>query len=460
MKNWNRLAFAFVFWATTFASLCFGVAEQETVHAVNCPQHVLIAREAMLRSGTVSVGMLDAASSGEYLPAAFRSLGLEVKMLHSVPASEQPTWYGKLAEPDLVHQGNIQATAAKLRAMEVGIIAHGTDKAFKLASQLSNLLGAPNVDGAMGDIIRDKYLQNRFLAKLGIPVPDTLATDNLKNMLGWLEQHGKFPVVVKPLDSSGSDGLHICDTLAQVKEAFENLYLKRNVDGNINHMVLIQEFMEGPEFVVDFASSAGIHLLTDVWEYHKKEVTVVGGAKAHIRSHNNLIPISLANEDMIRYCVRILNAFKYWFGASHFEVMLTTSGPRLVELNPRLAGAKLPKFVVEAGGWSPALIAAEGMARPDLFRQRLTQVAPAYNPGRLVRLISTQAGKIAYVKNLDIVQSLLSYKSHDFKGVGDEIEFTTNVMTCRGKIFLSHSNPQQIEDDMEIIRSLDFFVLQ
>jgi D-alanine-D-alanine ligase-like ATP-grasp enzyme len=460
MNNWNRLAFAFCFWVTAASSLCFGVAEYETAHAVNCPRHILIAREAMLRSGTTAVGMLDAASSGEYLPAAFRSLGLNVKMLHSVPASEQPSWYGKLADPDLIHQGDLQATAAKLHAMQVGIIAHGTDKAFPLASQLSNLLGAPNVDGAMGDIIRDKYLQNRFLADLGIPVPDTLATNKLADMVGWLEKHEKFPVVVKPLDSSGSDGLHICTTRSQVIQAFNDLYLKRNVDGNINHMVLIQEFMEGPEFVVNFASSAGIHLLTDVWEYHKREVTVGGGAKAHIRSHNDLIPLSKANEDMIRYCIQILNAFKYWFGASHFEVMLTKNGPRLVELNPRLAGAKLPKFVVEAGGWSPALVAAEGMARPELFRKRLTQVAPKYNPGRLVRLISTQAGKIAYVKNLDIVQSLLSYKSHDLKGVGDEIEFTKNVMTCPGKIFLSHPNPQQIEDDMEIIRSLDFFVLQ
>jgi D-alanine-D-alanine ligase-like ATP-grasp enzyme len=460
MNNWNRLAFAFAFWISASASLCFGVAEYETAHAINCPQHVLMAREAMLRSGTTAVGMLDAASSGEYLPAAFRSLGLEVKMVHSVPASEQPTWYGKLAQPDLVHQGDLQATANKLHAMQVGIIAHGTDKAFQLASQLSNLLGVPNVDAAMSDIIRDKYKQNRFLAKLGIPVPDTFATNKLQDMLTWQEEHGKYPVVVKPLDSSGSDGLHICENRGQVIAAFEKLYLKRNVDGNINYMVIIQEYMEGPEFVVNFASSAGVHLLTDVWEYHKKEVTVAGGAKAHIRSHNDLIAISQANEEMVRYCIRILNAFKYWFGASHFEVMLTALGPRLVELNPRLAGARLPQYVAEAGGWPPALIAAESLARPELFRQRLTQAAPVYQPGRLVRLISTEAGKIAYVKNLDVVKSLLSYKSHDFKGVGAEIEFTQNVMTCPGKVFLSHPNPQQIENDMEIIRSLDFFVLE
>jgi D-alanine-D-alanine ligase-like ATP-grasp enzyme len=460
MKHWNRLAFAFSFWAIAASPLCFGVAEYQFAPAVNCPQQVLIAREAILRSGTTAVGMLDAASSGEYLPAAFQSLGLEVKMLHSVPASEQPSWYGKLAAPDFVHQGDLQATVSELRSMRVGIIAHGTDKAFKLASELSHELGAPNVDASMSDIIRDKYRQNRFLAKLGIPVPDTFATDQLQQMLDWQIKHGKFPVVVKPLDSSGSDGLHICENIDQVVKAFQKLYLKRNVDGNINHMLIIQEFMEGPEFVVNFASSAGVHLLTDVWEYHKKEVTVVGGAKAHIRSHNDLIALSQANEEMVRYCIRILNAFKYWFGASHFEVMLTANGPRLVELNPRLAGARLPQYVAEAGGWPPALIAAEGLARPGLFRQRLTQVAPVYQPGRLVRLISTQAGKIAYVKNLDTVKSLLSYKSHDFKGVGAEIEFTQNVMTCPGKIFLSHLNPQQIEDDMEIIRSLDFFVLE
>jgi hypothetical protein len=446
------LSFCFSFWLTPgarAADFAYGAAFD-----LGCPEHILDSRRQSNLQQAQSVVMIDEASSGALLPEAFRSLGLQVVRVQSTVTP--PKWYGQLAPPHYLYDGNLDHLAESLRPLGIRAVAHGTDLSSGLSNLLSHKLGAPNVAMQFSSILRDKYEQNRYLASLGLPVPDTFATDDLDRMLEWLNKHGKFPVVVKPLDSSGSDGIHICSTEAQVREAFSALYGKPNVDGNINSRLIIQEFLQGRELVVNFASSGGVHLLTDVWEYHKQVVHKTGGSTAHIRSHNELLPLSQVDPAVIQYCLNILQAFEYWYGASHFEVMLTEAGPRLVELNPRLAGAQLPRLVHEAGGWHPALLTAEALARPELFKKRLeSKTRPEYQPGRMVRLISKQHGTIVEVKHLDKIQALASYKSHRIREAGWEIRPTVDLGSCPGTIFLSHSDTSQLERDMHTIRELE-----
>jgi biotin carboxylase len=48
----------------------------------------------------------------------------------------------------------------------------------------------------------------------------------------------------------------------------------------------------------------------------------------------------------------LLDAVGFDWGATHIELMLTDEGPRLVEINPRLVGAKIPRLVSQALGRS------------------------------------------------------------------------------------------------------------
>ena len=41
----------------------------------------------------------------------------------------------------------------------------------------------------------------------------------------------------------------------------------------------------------------------------------------------------------------VLDAVGFDWGATHTELMLTIDGPRLIEVNPRLVGAKIPRVV-------------------------------------------------------------------------------------------------------------------
>jgi biotin carboxylase len=61
-------------------------------------------------------------------------------------------------------------------------------------------------------------------------------------------------MVVKPTLSAGSDDVFLCNDTDECLTAFNRILGKVNGLGNINAEVLVQEFMEGKEYVIDQVS--------------------------------------------------------------------------------------------------------------------------------------------------------------------------------------------------------------
>lgn len=56
-----------------------------------------------------------------------------------------------------------------------------------------------------------------------------------------------YPVVLKPTDSAGSDGVKLCHNFDEAKTHFEYLLTVEAVNGGYNTEVLCQEFLRGKE---------------------------------------------------------------------------------------------------------------------------------------------------------------------------------------------------------------------
>ena len=68
-----------------------------------------------------------------------------------------------------------------------------------------------------------------------------------------------FQVVVKPVESAGSDDVTLCTSMDHVKQAFGNIQGKINGLGLENKATLVQEYLHGTEYVVDIVSRNGHH---------------------------------------------------------------------------------------------------------------------------------------------------------------------------------------------------------
>ena len=75
-----------------------------------------------------------------------------------------------------------------------------------------------------------------------------------------------MPVIVKPVESAGSDGVMLCQTKEDAQAHFELLLRSQRKVGSQSASVLVQEFLKGDEYVVDHVSRDGVHKTVMIWK--------------------------------------------------------------------------------------------------------------------------------------------------------------------------------------------------
>ena len=79
-----------------------------------------------------------------------------------------------------------------------------------------------------------------------------------------------FQVIIKPIRSAGSDNVYLCKSREDLRQKFELIMGAQNQLGMSNEALVVQEYLQGKEYVVDSVSRNGKHKIVAVWEYDKR----------------------------------------------------------------------------------------------------------------------------------------------------------------------------------------------
>lgn len=166
-----------------------------------------------------------------------------------------------LAEVDQVSDG-LAETAALIRQQtgDRPIIAclAGGEAGVTFADALSEYLQLRTNGTSIANRC-DKKMQQELIRQHGLrSVRQAGGTDFSRDVEAFLTLEG-FPVVLKPNESAGSDGVKLCHSLAEARAHFEVLMTSQLVNGGECPSVLCQEFLQGKEYVVDHVSRDGVH---------------------------------------------------------------------------------------------------------------------------------------------------------------------------------------------------------
>ena len=295
------------------------------------------------------VVVVDPYSTGCLIVKEIQSRGYAVICLWTRGFSDEmkthvPMSCGKISYLKEVTEGDnlgettreLYKAAEKLRI--VGCIAGG-EAGVDTADVLSERLQV-RTNGAQGIFAnrRDKKVQQELIRDAGIRSIRQAAGKQWSDVEEFLKNE-TFPVVLKPTDSAGTDGVKLCHTFEEAKEHFHQLFEVEAVNGGFNTEVLCQEFLRGKEYVVDTASRDGTHKVTAVWVYDKRPAN--GAAFVYY----GMVPVESNSAEaklVVPYIKRVLDALEMKNGAGHGEVILTPSGPCLVEMNCRAHGKQGP----------------------------------------------------------------------------------------------------------------------
>jgi hypothetical protein len=366
------------------------------------------------------------------------------------------------------HKGDLAETVSQITQLKskwnILGCTPGCETGVELADALSEALGLRTNGTTLSDCRRNKFMMNDQVRKNNVPSVLQQRASTIEQVNKFIKSFGStFKLVIKPVASAGSDNVYVCRTPDEIRQRFEEIIGAENLLGAHNKEVVIQEFLEGKEYVVDTVSRDGVHKCVAVWEYDKRQANgrdfVYFGAR--LKSGNE--PRA---QELIKYQFKVLNALGINNGAGHAEVMYTPHGPRLVEVGARCHGAEGNWVPIsnKCYGYSQVKVLVDCFLDPEAFE--LTPTYPMLGEffGAKCDLVSRVDGKLIRMPRLDEVKALKTYFGMDILvKPGTRIRKTIDCITTPGSIRLCGQDKHDVEADFSRIREMEeenFFVVE
>ncbi|MDR0759250.1 MAG: ATP-grasp domain-containing protein [Treponema sp.] len=264
--------------------------------------------------------------------ALAREMGLETVVVDGDPQAIRASWADRFEHIDLKDKEGIEALARSLQkeGRLGGIMTAGTDFSATVA-WVAQRLGLPGIPYEAALNASDKERMRLSFRAAGIPTPQFVVLQDLPGRDFSLPF--AYPAVVKPVDNMGGRGCRRINSREDMEAAVPDA-IRFSRSGR----VIVEEFLDGPEFSVDALVCQG-------------EITICGLADRHIffppyfieMGHTMPAALDSNSADILLEAfkdgVRALGlAGKDSFGAAKGDLKLTSRGPRIGEIAARLSG--------------------------------------------------------------------------------------------------------------------------
>ncbi|MCM1157260.1 MAG: ATP-grasp domain-containing protein [Bacteroidales bacterium] len=208
-----------------------------------------------------------------------------------------------------------------------GVISIASDLASITVNYVAEKLGLVGNGIESSTISTNKYLMRQAFERGGDPSPKYYCSDELtEEMVAKL----KLPLIVKPVDRSGSRGITKITDKAKLREA-----IRIAKEQSFDKKAVVEEFVEGEEYSVEYVSYKGKHYFLAMT---KKYTT---GAP-HFIETGHMQPSGVEGEQLEQVKAVVehaLNTLGIKYGASHSEVKIDEMGNiRIIEIGGRMGG--------------------------------------------------------------------------------------------------------------------------
>lgn len=216
-----------------------------------------------------------------------------------------------------------------------GITSFSLESALPTVIYVAQNMGLVSNSFECLELTKNKFTQRETFNKVGLPVPKYQKTSSFDD---FDPTKFKFPIIVKPVDSGGSQGVVKLDNTINLDEALSNaINISRTGEA------IIEEYIDGREFSVEYLSYNGVHYFIQITD------KVTSGAPNFIETQHHQpanIDSNLAN-NIKRIVETALTALKITNSPSHTELKLNSKGDiYIIEIGARMGGDNITSDLV------------------------------------------------------------------------------------------------------------------
>lgn len=329
-----------------------------------------------------------------------------------------------------------------------GVVAYASDPAAPTAAYVCEKLGLPTSPYKSVEILSKKHLFRKYLAEHGFNVPMARSYKTFEEAEKEIDEF-QLPVMVKPVDSSGSKGINKLTDKSQLKAFVEDA-----LSYSRDKIFLIEEFIvkKGPQISGDAFSVDGklvFHCLGNEFYSTKvdKDFAPLGECWPTVMPKD---VIDTLEADL----QRLITSLGMKSNAYNVEAIYGEDGKvYILELGARSGGSLIPQVTALATGVDmvPYVIkAALGEDCSDL------KMAPVKGFWSNYMAHANKTGKYAGIEYEESFKKnhLVDYVT-DTK-MGDPVHKYRDAQDCVGELILKYDNREQMD---KVIENMDKYVL-
>ncbi len=360
-------------------------------------------------------------------------------------------------EFDMIYEKDtFEETLEEVRKVNPILIVPGNERGVVLAARLSHELGLLGNSIENLDAMTLKNEMHKRLAQRGLRSIKGKVIHSLDEALEFYDSENLGEVVIKPTYSAGSASVRICLNRNEMIESINQLFDEVNYYGDELEELLIQERINGIEYIVNTVTHKGIHRVTLVWKYNK--VKTSEGAIVY-DSCETVNELSLGEAEMVEYAYKVADALEIQYGPVHGEYMIDEKGPVLIEVNCRPCGGSMPaEFLDRISGQHETDSILDSYLKPKCFFDELRKKYILHAHGTLKFFITPKNMVVRSSPIVNIDKKLKAF--HDSSLVNATyhdmfFQKTEDLTTAAGYVFLINEDKADVDHDLNFLRDVE-----
>ena len=358
---------------------------------------------------------------------------------------------------DMIYEGETyEETLKAVRKADPALIIPGCEEGVDLGTRLANDMGLISNSYENIGAMTLKHKMHERLAEKGLRHIRGKVIKSVEEAVEFYDSESLKEVVIKPIRSAASTNVRICLDKQEMIESIEELFDHKGFFGGKIQELLLQERINGDEYIVNTVSHKGHHRVTLIWKYSK--IKTAEGAMIYdtVETVNEL---GIAEAEMIEYAYKVADAIGIEYGPVHGEYMIDNEGPVLIEVNCRPCGGGMPaKFLDEISGQHETDSILDSYLKPERFKQKAMQRYRLSAHGALKMFIVPEDIIAKSTPMTSISPNLKSYYKAEFAEIPEDGIFyvkTEDLISTCGIIFLVNESNEVLQDDINFLRSLE-----
>lgn len=328
-----------------------------------------------------------------------------------------------------------------------GVIHPCSEVSMAVMGRINDELGLSGISREQAICATNKHLMRKAFEKGNAPSPKSILAQDAEDAWSRLQNEFDTDAILKPSRNSGSRGI------AKVSRNMDKGDFIRAYDEALSesrdHSVLIEQFIEGPEFSIEMIVWQGeIHVLTVT----DKKTT---GAPHFVElGHNQPSCFSDTDVETLKAAaVAGVRALGVNNCACHAEAKLMNGKAYLMEVGARLGGDFISTELTHLSTGIDMVAAAIDVAlgvEPDLSAKEEPK-------GVCIRYFCPKPGKLVSISNTEVLNNPHVYLWEIYPKEGDVIPAVTSSLCRSGHVIVTEKTPQKaIELAERLIESVKF----